>query len=662
MFCCVAPQVQDDNNIRYDENDNRYGEHDRYGVSEHDNSPDDSIDTRALSSIYDNSYSSKSLVDLPTELLVKILFYLPIHDRVMMRYICKRFEDASEMPLLWKDFVWRYKPHHVRKVINLLKVCGEHVRQIYFPGHVTQTRILEVARYCVKVTHLSLPKATQLTLDHLEEIMYRMSHLEQLDLFACGNFIQQDNPLTPFGKFIERLLKVTTANVKELKLRTLNQEDFMLVIASIKVWAYRGNPLPSVISICSECRFTKTSDLFKLWSESYSQLPSFEINVYDNTNLPTNFSPPVPRRKFKFGPAATPPLIELSYDGIMDLDYDIFHMREYDHHGIVGHAITPVRESDTSRSLMEKKHFNFTSPLDPVSYVDISYLSVTSSHLQRLAVVCPNLQHLDLQGNAKCLKVLQGFRAIVKACENLESLNLERLSVSAIESHVLLWELLSSLKKLTHLNIDLCMVKLYDGCDDASKQKLITMFNDCRSLQSIEIYCRDNCIECKNNTSFLFSYFPSLAQCKMFNFRYSGIAYAITNCHRLKSLSEVTDYDSSISYEEPPLLNNCHLQKLCIRSSFFNLSDELVEVLSAHGELETINLQVNSITFSGISTLIKKSPYLLSLHVIFRKPLFNEDVSRYYRGGDYEERMSKLFSHHKLFDIGNVIIRNVKAL
>ena len=160
---------------------------------------------------------------------------------------------------------------------------------------------------------------------------------------------------------------------------------------------------------------------------------------------------------------ATPPLIELSYDGIMDLDCDIFHMREYDYHGIVGHAITPV-EHDINRSVMKEKHFNFTSSLDSVSYADISYLSVTSSHLQRLAVVCPNLQQLNLQGNAK---ILQGFRAIVNACENLESLNLERLSVSAVESHVLLWELLSSLKKLTHLNIDLCMVKLYDGCDDA---------------------------------------------------------------------------------------------------------------------------------------------------------------------------------------------------
>ena len=34
---------------------------------------------------------------------------------------------------------------------------------------------------------------------------------------------------------------------------------------------------------------------------------------------------------------------------------------------VQGDAITPVR--DTNRSLKEEKHFNFTSPLDPVSYV-----------------------------------------------------------------------------------------------------------------------------------------------------------------------------------------------------------------------------------------------------------------------------------------------------
>ena len=73
--------------------------------------------------------------------------------------------------------------------------------------------------------------------------------------------------------------------------------------------------------------------------------------MYDNKNLPTNLYPPVPLRKFKFGPAATPPLIRLSSHGIVGLKFDIFHLREYDHYGTVRHAITPGL--DLHQPLME---------------------------------------------------------------------------------------------------------------------------------------------------------------------------------------------------------------------------------------------------------------------------------------------------------------------
>ena len=36
------------------------------------------------------SYSI-NLLNLPTELLVKIMFYLPMHDRIMMLHISRRF-------------------------------------------------------------------------------------------------------------------------------------------------------------------------------------------------------------------------------------------------------------------------------------------------------------------------------------------------------------------------------------------------------------------------------------------------------------------------------------------------------------------------------------------------------------------------------------------
>ena len=616
---------------------------------------------------HDNSYSkvhSVSLLNLPAELLVKILCYLPIYDRIRIRYVCRRFQDVSEIPLLWEEFVWSYKPHHVRMVSNILKVYGGHVRQINFPKHLTPAWILEIARYCVKVTHLSLSEGTQLALHHLEEIMYTMKQLQQLDVLAYGNFIQREN-----HGYIERLLKITAGSVKELKLRVCNQYQSMKIIGSIQKWVNQGYSLPSVINIYSKLEFNTTFELFKFWSLSSSNLPSFEISLYDNIKLPMNLYPPVPLRKFKFGPAATPPLIKLSTHGIVGLKFDIFYIHEYDHYGTIKHVVIPEFESDRNHcpSLIEKKHFNYTSHLHSVSYVDISNLNVCSSHLEQLAVVCPNLQQLNLQGNDNCLKDLQGLRAIINTCENLEILSLDKIPVSWVESFLLLWELLSSLKKLTHLVIDLCMVKLYDGCDDADKQKLITMFKQCHSLQSMEIYCRSYCTECSSNTDFFFSYFLSLTYCKMFDFRYSGIVYAITNCHQLKSLSEINNFFhqgnySSIpqkqhqgtNHSEEPLLNNCHLVHLCISSSYnYNLSDELVEVLSAHGELETVNLQVNSITINGINTLIMNSPNLISLCVTFRNP--SEDVSRYH-DGDYEERARKMFPYHKLFDIGNVVI------
>ena len=47
-----------------------------------------------------------SLVNLPTELLVIILSYLPIRDIILMQFVSQRFKEISEIPLLWKRFIW----------------------------------------------------------------------------------------------------------------------------------------------------------------------------------------------------------------------------------------------------------------------------------------------------------------------------------------------------------------------------------------------------------------------------------------------------------------------------------------------------------------------------------------------------------------------------
>ena len=77
-----------------------------------------------------------------------------------------------------------------------------------------------------------------------------------------------------------------------------------------------------------------------------------------------------------------------------------------------------------------------------------------------------------------------GLRAIVNTCKNLQGLNLEEIPV---ESCLLLWELLSSIKKLTHLAIDLCML-IHNNCYNAAdKNKLICMLRNCGSLKALEV-------------------------------------------------------------------------------------------------------------------------------------------------------------------------------
>ena len=171
--------------------------------------------------------------------------------------------------------------------------------------------------------------------------------------------------------------------------------------------------------------------------------------------------------------------------------------------------------------------------------------------------------------------------------------------MSQVESCVLLWELLSSLKKLTHLAIDLCLLKT----NDASRQKLISMFISCQSLKALEICCDyvNGCAEC-NAADFLFSYFPSLTYCRTCHFEYSALAYAITNCHKLKYLYAMDLFQESAL----PLSKNC-LQQLYVYSLSLNLTDKFIKVLSTHGQLECVVLYVKSITINGLTTLINNS-------------------------------------------------------
>ena len=134
----------------------------------------------------------------------------------------------------------------------------------------------------------------------------------------------------------------------------------------------------------------------------------------------------------------------------------------------------------------------------------------------------------------------------------------------------------------------------------------------------------------------------------MINFPYyPGLVHTINNCHQLKYLYEESEIGARVCFP-PDLLNNCHLQQLYIKLPT-DLTDELVNTLSAHGRLECVILLVWSITFSSIVTLIKNSPNLTLLCISTRWPLCNHNENY----GSYEDKVKKMFSYHKLFAVGS---------
>ena len=77
------------------------------------------------------------------------------------------------------------------------------------------------------------------------------------------------------------------------------------------------------------------------------------------------------------------------------------------------------------------------SNLHSVSDIDFLDVDIYSSHLEQLAIACPNLQRLNLKENVKSLQCLEGLCAIIHTCRYLQGLNLAGISMASVESYLL---------------------------------------------------------------------------------------------------------------------------------------------------------------------------------------------------------------------------------
>ena len=279
---------------------------------------------------------------------------------------------------------------------------------------------------------------------------------------------------------------------------------------------------------------------------------------------------------------------------------------------------------------------------------DLSFCySLHSGHLEQLAIACPNLQRLNLRYCNGCLKNLQGLRAIASHCECLQGLNIDHICISKVESHVLLWEILSDMK-LTHLAMNFCVLRYKAAAFVRLHQKCCTI----RGIQLNHYCCCKGYSNSPSRDALMLSYFPSLYYCNLkYKRKPAMVQDVINNCKELKCVRYSCNDKLSLN-----LVHNHNLQQLYIDASLTDVPDEFMTSVSAHGGLVHVVMMVRSSTAEGITSLVRNSPELITLYVS------TENIHRL-SVVNFNATLKEMFCNRRLFTAGHYIcdkcIRNV---
>ena len=444
---------------------------------------------------------------------------------------------------------------------------------------------------------------------------------------------------------------------------------------------------PQTLNVVSIVHIPVTR-LVDRWAHSNPSSPPGQtgyLNVYRSLKVPMDLYPVLPEFQLQFGQSYTLPYVKVSKCGLLGLEQDLLLLTSCTDGNNVIHRARMVMLSNVNRLKSDMTSLTF------VTHFDASHCKLLhSSHLEQLAMMCPNLYQLSLKDNRSCLKSLQGLR-VIASCGKLQGLNLLGILIKQVKNRLRLWEILVDLR-LIYLAIAVCVL-LPCGEDDHTKLTVlhtkltVLLYQKCLNLRGLESYCGDwtctDCIGFEQSSSSLLSLssssslstssssssspplssasssslsssspspsllsnFPSLTHCLTTDVPHITLQDVLSSCRNLKCLknSEIRSLQLS---------QNCAtLEQLCIDSPGIGISDSFMHAISAHGGLVHVVLYVFKVTTEGIATLIANSPKLETCHIytfFVRSPEGGQLNLR-----DYTPSLKRKFSNRKLFTCGS---------
>ena len=538
-----------------------------------------------------------NLLTLPIELLVYIISFLLLRDRIKLKYVSRCLRSVlEETPLLWKKFVWPYyDSREEHSVKEMLKVCGLYIKVLSFPNSRVPPTLVEMLQCCSNIKHLSLP-STNLDPEQLRTTINHLRYLQTLELK-----VDDDNGI--------KQLFLNSGQLRELNLITGHPPKDVLD------YYMQSKLRPPRVSVFSTIKYSYY--FTRLVNYAYAAHLSTTIptgttanfRVYSRHNkIPVIFSPTLPYFQLQVDESGqvTVPHVKFSKFGILGLNKDLGLMTDCQYGGKVAYQVRCQVYNDIVNKLNSIRSTRCDN-LSCVTHFDLVCSPLHSGHLEQLAIACPNLQRLDVQYCSRCLTSLKGLQAIASHCNNLQGLNLLGIHVSKVENQIQLWETLSDMK-LTHLAVDFHILKP----KASNKEKLICLYQKFWTLRGIQCsYCWY--FNLTDEDTLILSYFPSLQYC------YASCDYSpptffqdvLNSCKGLRCASYFNNYYTSLSLSKT---HNHNLQQLFIHSSHTDVPDDFMTSVSAHGGLVHVVMMIRSLTLDGIISLVRNSPKLITLY------------------------------------------------
>ena len=264
-----------------------------------------------------------------------------------------------------------------------------------------------------------------------------------------------------------------------------------------------------------------------------------------------------------------------------------------------------------------------------------------------------------------CLKSLQGLRSIVNQCRNLQGLNLGHVHIAKEQDCMQLWELLSEIKMLNRLTVQTCTMEPFGKNDTPAQLSFLKSVQRFVHLENFQVKhdahkFYNQCLSCTHglyeNYPLLLSHFPSLCIicCDVYG-KFYNMVDIITQCKLLKYFRFCLYGSHKLHPSFSTVAPNQCLQHLHISSHGSNIGDIFMNSVSAHGGLESVVLDIQSVIVTSITLIIQNSPKLYTFMVTVQQIVDENNIK--VNPEVLKDNLKIQFLHRKLFNISGLVLK-----